>query len=57
MKNFQTDIQVENNRRLTMWAKLKDIEKRTESLINAKNSKHRMVQITNYEYERYYKQY
>ena len=32
---------------------LKDIEKRTESLINAKNSKHRMVQITNYEYERY----
>ena len=28
MKNFQTDIQVENNRRLTMWAKLKDIEKK-----------------------------
>ena len=28
MKNFQKDIQVENNRRLTMWAKLKDIEKK-----------------------------
>ena len=28
MKNLQTDIQVENNRRLTMWAKLKDIEKK-----------------------------
>ena len=32
---------------------LKNIEKKTEDLINARNSKHRMVQITNYEYNRF----
>ena len=32
---------------------LKDIETKTEQLINAKNSKHRLVEITNYEYHRY----
>jgi len=32
---------------------LKDIESKTEELINAKNSKHRLVEITNYEYQRY----
>ena len=32
---------------------LKDIESKTEQLINAKNSKHRLVEITNYEYQRY----
>lgn len=32
---------------------IKDIETKTELLINAKNSKHRLVEITNYEYQRY----
>jgi hypothetical protein len=32
---------------------LKDIESKTEQLINAKNNKHRLVQITNYEYQRF----
>lgn len=32
---------------------IKDIESKTEQLINAKNSKHRLVEITNYEYQRY----
>lgn len=32
---------------------LKMIERETEELINERNNKHRMVEITNYEYERY----
>jgi hypothetical protein len=32
---------------------LKNIESKTEELINARDSKHRLVQITNYEYHRY----
>ncbi len=40
---------------MTMIAEdqLKMIEKETEELINEKNNKHRMVEITNYEYDRY----
>lgn len=32
---------------------LKNIESKTEELINARDSKHRLVEITNYEYHRY----
>jgi len=32
---------------------LKNIESKTEDLINARDSKHRLVEITNYEYHRY----
>jgi len=32
---------------------LKTVEKQTEDLINTRNNKHRMVQITNYEYNRF----
>jgi len=34
-------------------SQLKSVEKETEALINERNNKHRMIEITNYEYDRF----